>query len=126
MVASGVPEQADDHARRMAAFAIDMNATMVAFANESGYDLHLRVGISCGDVVAAVVGESRFAYDLWGDAVNVAARMEGLCESDRIHCSKAFVDALLDQGASRFVIDERGHLDVKGKGVMQTYWLSAR
>lgn len=126
MAASGVPEPAADHARRMAAFAVDMNATMLDFARESGYDLHLRVGINCGNVVAAVVGESRFAYDLWGDAVNVAARMEGLCESDRIHCSKAFADALLEQGASGFIVEERGHLDVKGKGVMQTFWLSKR
>ncbi|MCX6139250.1 MAG: triple tyrosine motif-containing protein [Candidatus Kapabacteria bacterium] len=60
------------------------------------------------------------------DAVNVAARMEGLCESDRIHCTKAFIDALEQQGASSFVIEERGLLDVKGKGMMHTYWINGR
>lgn len=126
MAASGVPTPAADHAYRMAAFAVDMNRSIVEFAKDSGYDLHLRVGINCGDVVGAVIGESRFAYDLWGDAVNVAARMEGLCEPDRIHCTKGFVDALGQQGASSFIIEERGLLEVKGKGVMHTYWINGR
>ncbi len=126
MAASGVPEPTNDHAYRMACFAIDMVKAIKEYSNESGYELHLRVGISCGEVVAAVVGESRFAYDLWGDAVNVAARMEALCESDRIHCTKTFVEALIEQGGSAFLLGDRGGIEVKGKGTMQTYWINGR
>lgn len=122
MAAAGLPEPAEDHARRMALFALDMVQTLRAYANESVFDLHLRVGINSGDVVAAVVGESRFAYDVWGDAVNVAARMESLSEPDRILCTHSFVEALSRQ-QHPCTIREHGVVQVKGKGLMQTYWL---
>ncbi|MBS1561063.1 MAG: hypothetical protein JSS89_05620 [Bacteroidetes bacterium] len=126
MAATGVPAPAADHAVRIAAFAVDMLDAMEAYARESGYDLHIRIGINCGDVVAAVVGESRFAYDLWGDTVNVAARMEANGEADRIHCTQAFVDALASQAMGTFNIEEHGMIDVKGKGRMQTYWIKKK
>lgn len=123
MAASGVPISMSDHAVRMVAFAVDMLDTMNSFAEDSGYDLHLRIGINCGDVVAAVVGESRFAYDLWGDTVNVAARMESYGASDRIHCTQAFIDALGSVKLSRYAISPRGSIEIKGKGIMETYWI---
>ncbi len=125
MAAAGIPDAAADHAQRLALFAVDMIGIIHNYASETGYDLHLRVGIHSGEVVAAIVGETRFAYDVWGDAVNVAARMEGLSESDRIHCSQAFVDALGDTSALPLRVVENGETNVKGKGVMYTYWIEA-
>jgi len=126
MAATGVPEPAADHAVRIASFAVAMQQAMKVYASESGYDLHVRIGINCGDVVAAVVGESRFAYDLWGDTVNVAARMEANGDADRIHCTKEFVDALEEQEPTGFTVEEHGLIDVKGKGKMQTFWISGK
>lgn len=126
MAATGVPAPVEDHAVRIAAFAADMLEAMSVYANESGYDLHIRIGINCGDVVAAVVGENRFAYDLWGDTVNVAARMEANGDADRIHCTREFVTALESQHTNAFHIEEHGVIDVKGKGRMQTYWISKK
>ncbi len=122
MAAAGIPDPTPDHAVRMANFALDLVSVIRTYSAESGYDLHLRIGINCGDVVAAIVGESRFAYDIWGDAVNVAARMEGLSEPDRVHCTEAFV-AALGSSQSAFIIASHGTIDVKGKGLMATYWL---
>ncbi len=126
MAATGVPAPAADHAVRIASFAVDMLDAMKTYAHESGYDLHIRVGINCGDVVAAVVGESRFAYDLWGDTVNVAARMEANGDADRIHCTRAFVEALESQRPGVFHVEEHGVIEVKGKGRMQTYWIKKK
>lgn len=122
MAAAGLPEPAQDHARRMALFALDMISIIKTFSAESAYDLHLRIGINSGDVVAAVVGESRFAYDVWGDTVNVAARMESLADADSILCTTSFVDALAPY-RGEFRIVESGLTDVKGKGAMHTYGL---
>lgn len=124
MAAAGVPNP--KHAQRMAWFALDMMSAMQDFSRESGYDIHLRIGINSGDVVAAVIGESRFAYDLWGDAVNVAARMETTCEVDRIHCSSAFIDALRFANPSGIKIIERGQINIKGKGEMHTFWIERK
>lgn len=122
MAATGLPEPAHDHAKRMALFALDMITTIKAFSAESNYDLHLRIGLNSGNVVAAVVGESRFAYDVWGDTVNVAARMESLAEPDTILCATSFVEALAPY-RSEFRIVEVGLTEVKGKGSMHTYGL---
>jgi len=126
MAASGIPDAAADHAVRLALFALDMLLIIRDYAAETGYNLHLRVGIHSGEVVAAIVGETRFAYDVWGDAVNVAARMEGLSETDRIHCSAAFVDALGNVSSLPIRVVDNGVTDVKGKGNMRTYWIESQ
>lgn len=126
MAATGVPAPVADHAVRIASFAVDMLDAMKIYAVESGYDLHIRIGINCGDVVAAVVGESRFAYDLWGDTVNVAARMEANGDADRIHCTREFIEALESQRPGAFHVEEHGVIEVKGKGRMQTYWIKKK
>jgi adenylate cyclase len=82
----------------------------------------LRVGMACGPVVAGVVGSRRFFYDVWGDAVNVAARMESTDSVGRIQVPEGVYERLKDD----FVLQERGRIDVKGKGSMRTWYLIGR
>ncbi len=82
-----------------------------------------RIGLHCGPVIAGVLGTERLQYDVWGDTVNVASRMESTGEPGRIHVSEAFADALRSAPYHNFTLTERGTIDVKGKGAMMTYWL---
>ena len=123
MAAVGVPSAVTDHAARAARFANAIMHAVAEFSRTSGLDLHLRIGMNCGEVVAAIVGENRFAYDLWSDAVNVAARMEVYSEPDLIQATEAFALELQKQAPSEFNIELRGSIDVKGKGLMTTYWI---
>ena len=119
MVASGVPEQADDHALRLAAFALEMLEVSKTCNEQHGYDIEMRVGIHCGPVVAGVIGTKKFAYDLWGDTVNTALRMESAGVPGRIQTSQEFFKLCRNE----FVFEERGEIDVKGKGIVKTYFL---
>jgi class 3 adenylate cyclase len=91
--------------------------------------LRFRIGIHCGNVVAGIIGENKYSYDLWGDAVNTASRMETNSEPGYIHTSQDFVDILTQQCAGKteyiipFVIDARDPMNIKGKGMMQTYYI---
>jgi len=87
-----------------------------------GNSVPLRVGMACGPVVAGVVGSRRFFYDVWGDAVNVASRMESTDSVGRIQLPDAMYARLKDE----FVLQERGRIDVKGKGPMRTWYLIGR
>jgi class 3 adenylate cyclase len=103
-----------------------MLAETEKFAEEVGEDIRMRVGINSGEAIGAVVGETKFSYDLWSDAVNTASRMESHGEAGKIHCSSDFVSEL-----QRTVIPtkagihftERGEIEIKGKGKMRTYFL---
>jgi len=119
MVAAGVPEPLEDNAERLAELALAIQASTRAYAERSGRPLSLRLGMHRGRAVAGVIGKSKFAYDLWGDAVNTAARMESHGEPERIHISAQMAEAL----RARFVVSPRGEIEIKGKGKMQTYWL---
>jgi hypothetical protein len=88
----------------------------------AGANLRLRVGLNVGEVVAGVVGTKRFLYDLWGDAVNVASRMESSGIPGRIHVTGDVVNLL----EAAFIFEERGTVTVKGKGEMKTYFLNGR
>ncbi|MBX7153426.1 MAG: adenylate/guanylate cyclase domain-containing protein [Candidatus Kapaibacterium sp.] len=120
MVVAGVPEACEDHALRIARFAVAIEEEAKQFSDDYNEPIQFRVGINTGEVVAAVVGESKFAYDVWGDSVNTASRMESHGEAGKIHCSEEFMKAL---GNSSFHFIERGEMDIKGKGTMKTYFL---
>jgi adenylate cyclase len=119
MAVGGVPERRDDHCAAVASMALDMIRELEAFNAAHGHALRLRIGINTGEVVAGVIGRKKFIYDLWGDAVNMASRMESHGEPSRIQVTQAVVDAIGD----RFVFEARGQIEVKGRGAMTTFFL---
>jgi class 3 adenylate cyclase len=124
MVVSGAPTPREDHAVAMVSFALDIVEVMKQFrAIATGEQIHLRIGIHCGEVVAGVIGKKKFAYDIWGDAVNTASRMESHGETGKIHVSEEFVRALGENNDLHLRFIERGEIEIKGKGKMKTYFL---
>ncbi|MBK7958937.1 MAG: tetratricopeptide repeat protein [Bacteroidetes bacterium] len=121
MAVAGVPIAQEDHAQRAAAFALEVIEYMKVYRKKSNSDLQIRVGLHCGKAIAGVIGENKFAYDLWGDSVNTASRMESHGEAGRIHVSEDFKKALSNSSLN-FI--ERGEMEVKGKGMMKTYFLN--
>ena len=119
MVAAGVPSPRPDHARALALMALDMQAAMRSADEVAHLGLELRVGINSGPVVAGVIGRKRFLYDLWGDAVNTASRMESHGISGRIQITRATKDLLEDE----FVCEPRGTIPIKGKGEIEVWYL---
>ncbi len=119
MVVAGVPDRSPTHAQQIAQFALDMQDMLSEYAERSGRSLSMRTGIHTGTVVAGIVGTSKFAYDLWGDVVNVASRMESSSEPGRIQVS----DAVRVRLADDYAFQPRGDVDIKGKGSMHTWYL---
>jgi class 3 adenylate cyclase len=170
MVVGGIPQQRDDHVEAVARMALDMLREVQTFGEQTGTRLAVRVGIHTGSVVAGVIGEKKFVYDLWGDTVNTASRMESHGEAGKIHVTEEVYRALRkshlsldighlsivesapmtnekstnDQASKhqtlmtndestkpqarsdqvRFLFEERGEIEVKGKGLMRTWFLS--
>jgi adenylate cyclase len=122
MVVSGVPQPRADHVEALAAFALDMAEAASQLRDSRGEALPLRIGLASGPVGAGVVGSRRFFYDVWGDAVNVASRMESTDSIGRIQVPEDVYRRLKDD----FVLQERGVVEVKGKGLMRTWYLIGR
>jgi class 3 adenylate cyclase len=121
MVAGGLPEPRPDHLQAMATFALDMaNAMQELDAAEGG--LQVRIGINVGSVVAGVIGRRKFNYDIWGDTVNTASRLESHGEPGRIQVSEAVYLRLRDT----FAFESRGTIELKGKGPVSAYFLTSR
>jgi adenylate cyclase len=119
MVVSGVPEPRADHLEALADLALDIAEAVAGLTDSRGRAVPLRIGLACGPVVAGVVGSQRFFYDVWGDAVNVASRMESTVAVGRIQVPENVYRRL----RGRFVFEERGDVEVKGKGLMHTWYL---
>ncbi|MBW7928735.1 MAG: adenylate/guanylate cyclase domain-containing protein, partial [Fimbriimonadaceae bacterium] len=118
MVVGGLPPAEDAQLGRMVSFGLRLQSELEVLRAELGVPFRLRVGIHCGPVVAGVIGKRKFAYDLWGDTVNVAQRMEATGIAGRVQVSEAVRASL----APRFAFLPRGEIEVKGKGLMNV-WL---
>ncbi|MDQ1265140.1 MAG: adenylate cyclase [Bacteroidota bacterium] len=133
MAASGLPIADKDNVIKAATFAIEAMTLIKDYKFGEGIILNFRCGIDCGPVVAGVIGEHKFIYDVWGDTVNTAARMEEYSEPGRIQVTERFKESIANyeskisnagtQLAVSFGFEERGEIEIKGKGVMRTWFL---
>ncbi len=121
MAAAGIPTPTPDHAARLARMALGLQAVADQTGATFGVGLQLRIGIALGPVMAGVIGANRFGYDIWGDAVNLAARLESSGEPGKIHVSSAFQEAL----AGDFTFTSRGPTTIKGVGETETWFLES-
>lgn len=122
MAVAGLPEPHPDHAERALCMARGLLEIMQDFNEKNGTELNLRIGLNTGPVVAGVIGKRKFSYDLWGDAVNVASRMESQGLPGRIHLTESTY-RLLEHSHS---FEGRGAIEIKGKGALNTYLYSGK
>ncbi|MGD1712475.1 adenylate/guanylate cyclase domain-containing protein [Dapis sp. BLCC M172] len=122
MVVGGLPEPRLDHAEAIAEIALDIRAAISYFNQKHNMQLSIRIGINTGPVIAGVIGRKKFIYDLWGDAVNTASRMESHGEPNKIQVTESTYNYL----KGKYIFDARGTIMIKGKGKMNTYFLVDR
>ena len=119
MVVGGLPTPDPCHAEAIAQMALDMQAAIVQFAEETGKKFRIRIGINTGPVIAGVIGTKKYTYDLWGDTVNIASRMESHGLPGKIQVTEHAYYLLRE----KFILEKRGLIDIKGKGQMECYLL---
>ncbi|MEM9486511.1 MAG: adenylate/guanylate cyclase domain-containing protein, partial [Cyanobacteria bacterium P01_F01_bin.116] len=122
MVAAGLPIPREDHVEAIAEMALAMLSAISIIQTKAGEELEMRIGINTGVVVAGVIGTKKFIYDMWGDAVNIASRMESSGKPGKIQVTAATYELLKE----KYVLERRGLVKVKGRGDMETYWLEGR
>jgi adenylate cyclase len=122
MVVGGLPIERVDHVEAIANLALDMQHVMIQFKTHDNQPLQIRIGINSGPVIAGVIGRKKFIYDLWGNAVNIASRMESQGLAGCIQVTPIVYERLGD----RYQFQDRGVVDIKGKGRMNTYLLMGR
>lgn len=120
MVVGGVPERSPIHCQQVARFALAAMKTVDQYNRDTGQNLQMRIGIHTGTVVAGIVGTRKYSYDLWGDVVNIASRLESTSLPGRIHVANAVRTRLLDD----FELEERGQVEIRGLGSVQTFFLT--
>lgn len=128
MAVCGAPIAYQNHAERVALFALEVLEKMKDYRTNSGEKISIRMGIHTGSVVAGIIGENKFTYDMWGDTVNTASRMETYGEAGKIQVSEDFISEVeRNNGISNSMLNfhfiSRGEMDIKGKGIMKTYFL---
>jgi adenylate cyclase len=119
MAVAGLPDAAPDHARRIAAFAFDMLAHVERVSGETSHPISIRIGMATGPVMAGVIGTDKFSYDVWGDTVNMASRLESLGAPGRIHICPGCRQGLDEH----YAFESRGLIEVKGLGPVETWYL---
>ena len=122
MVVGGLPVYKHNHAEAIAAMALDMQARITEFCTDTGQTLSIRIGINTGPVIAGIIGTKKFIYDLWGDTVNIASRMESHGLPGSIQVTEVTYERLRQQ----YLFEERGPIQVKGRGQMNCYLLKAK
>ena len=121
MAACGVPTPNENHAEVMLKFAIGMYKDLAEYNKTAKIKFNIRIGLNSGPVIAGVIGQNKFIYDIWGDTVNVASRMESACSPGHIRITQSVKDLVEKPG--RHLKCRMEECDVKGKGLMKTYEL---
>jgi len=119
MAVAGVPDRSPTHAQQMADFSLEALAALKSQNKQMSRNLEIRIGMHSGTVAAGIIGRKKFAYDLWGDVVNITSRLEGTAEPMKIHVSESVHSRLEDS----YLFEERGEVELRNRGKLRTYYL---